>query len=81
MQIVYGRALSGKSTALFETLAQTSANGEKSILIVPEQISFRTEKRLAEKGFFGGLVEVLSFTKLAKRTLAAQPQAKRNKGR
>ncbi|MBQ4160036.1 MAG: PD-(D/E)XK nuclease family protein [Clostridia bacterium] len=76
MQIVYGRALSGKSTALFETLAQTSANGEKSILIVPEQISFRTEKRLAEKGFFGGLVEVLSFTKLAKRTLAAQPQAK-----
>ncbi len=77
MQIVYGRAGSGKSTALFAKLAQHAQCGEKSILIVPEQISFRTEKRLAEKAFFGGFVEVLTFTKLAKRTFAEKPTAHR----
>jgi len=74
LKIVYGRALSGKSSVLFERIAAHAANGDKCILIVPEQLSFRTEKRMAERGFFGGLCEVLTFTKLAKRTLADLPK-------
>lgn len=77
MKIVYGRAQCGKSRALFEAVSANAARGEKSIIIVPEQVSFRTEKRLAEKQFFGGLAEVLTFTKLAKRVMSAQPQARR----
>ncbi len=77
MKVVYGRAQCGKSRALFEAIAANAARGEKSIVIVPEQVSFRTEKRLAEKQFFSGLAQVLTFTKLAKRILTALPQARR----
>ncbi len=77
MKVIYGRAQCGKSRALFDALEANAARGEKSIVIVPEQVSFRTEKRLAEKQFFGGLAEVLTFTKLAKRVLSAFPQTRK----
>ncbi len=77
MKIVYGRAHSGKSAAMFEALEKNAACGEKSIIIVPEQLSFRTEQRLAEHDFCGGLAQVLTFTKLAKRVGQTQVQKRR----
>ena len=77
MKIVYGRAHSGKSAAMLAALEKNAACGEKSIIIVPEQLSFRTEQHLAEQNFYGGLAQVLTFTKLAKRVLQSQVQKRR----
>ena len=77
MKILYGRAHSGKSAAMFQAIEKNAACGEKSIIIVPDQLSFRTEQRLAEKNFYGGLAQVLTFTKLAKRVAQTQPHKRR----
>ncbi len=77
MKIIYGRAHSGKTAAMLDALEKTSARGEKCIVIVPDQISFRTEQMLASKSFFGGFAQVLTFTKLAKRMVAQRADARK----
>lgn len=72
LSLLIGRADSGKSSELFR---QICARGESrpQILLVPEQASHETERRLCEIG--GNRVslfaEVLSFTRLSNRVFSA----------
>jgi len=66
LQLIVGRAGSGKTERLFSQIRELSQIGKGSILIVPEQASFAAEHRIlrhlgAEKA---GLVKVFSFTSL-----------------
>ncbi|MBP0963065.1 MAG: exodeoxyribonuclease V subunit gamma, partial [Oscillospiraceae bacterium] len=67
LQLVYGRAGSGKTEYLMQSLCQKAAEGKRVMLLVPEQASFEAEKavfrRLGGRGMMN--VEVLSFTRLA----------------
>lgn len=66
LQLLLGRAGSGKTTALFQGLEEAVHAGRRAILLVPEQFSFESEKELYRRlGPAGsGGVEVLSFTRL-----------------
>lgn len=68
LQLILGRAGSGKTTAVMEELAARAAAGEDGLLlIVPEQFSFESERallrRLGARG--ASRVRVLSFTRMA----------------
>lgn len=67
LQLVYGRAGTGKTEYLMQSLCQKAAEGKPVMLLVPEQASFEAEKtvfrRLGGRGMMN--VEVLSFTRLA----------------
>ncbi len=77
LKIIYGRAHSGKTASMLEEIEFRCARSEKCIVIVPDQISFRTEQMLAEKSFFGGFAQVLTFTKLAKQTAEQLPEGRK----
>ena len=66
LQFVYGRAGTGKTEYLMQSLCEKAQQGHKVMLLVPEQASFETEKavfrRVGPSGMMG--VEVLSFTTL-----------------
>lgn len=66
LQFILGTAGTGKTTLLFEKIIETIRGGQKAILLVPEQFSFESEKRLYRAlGPVDSLqVEVLSFTRL-----------------
>lgn len=68
LQLILGRAGSGKTTTVMEELAARAAAGEDGLLlIVPEQFSFESERallrRLGARG--ASRVRVLSFTRMA----------------
>ena len=70
LQLILGRAGSGKTGWLRDTIAAKAHSGEESlILLVPEQVSFENERALL--GLLGPAlarrVEVLSFTRLTDR--------------
>ena len=76
LNLLLGRAHTGKSERIRAELRNLQAAGERAILIVPEQYTFETERTLAES--LGGLigVQVLSFERLSERVLALSGQAR-----
>lgn len=70
LQFIFGRAGSGKSTFCIDDIKKEidKGNDKPLILLVPEQFSFQSEKKildaLGEKGAFK--VQVLTFSKMAK---------------
>lgn len=68
LQVITGKAGTGKTTMLMQAIAQEMAVGNKSILIVPEQYSHQAERELC--ALCGSRVslyaEVLTFTGLAR---------------
>lgn len=73
LQLVLGPSGSGKTSLLYARIRALAQQGEKSILLVPEQFTSSTEGRiwrtLGDAG--AGMVESLSFTALAERVLGA----------
>ncbi|MCK9478055.1 MAG: exodeoxyribonuclease V subunit gamma [Firmicutes bacterium] len=67
LQIIYGRAGSGKTNACFDVIKKHSAR--ETLFIVPEQISLITEKEITKR-FSQSKVEVLSFERLAQRVFS-----------
>ncbi|MEG1043275.1 MAG: PD-(D/E)XK nuclease family protein [Oscillospiraceae bacterium] len=67
LELILGRAGTGKTTRLYEILSERVKEGKEAIFLMPEQFSFETEKaiyrllgaNLAQK------VKVLSFTRLS----------------
>lgn len=66
LQFILGRALSGKSYEICRRIAECVKRGEEPVLIIPEQFSFESEKRiLSLLGDAGAQkVRVLSFSRL-----------------
>lgn len=72
LKLLLGRAGTGKSTTILNAIA--AANGARpQVLIVPEQHSHDTERRLCAVGGnrVSDYAEVLSFTRLASRVFSA----------
>ncbi len=69
IQIVYGRAGSGKSTFCFEEIKKSKT--KKNFLITPEQFSFTAEQKLMETFGKDALItaEVITFKRMASRIL------------
>lgn len=72
LEFIIGRAGSGKTEELYSRIAEVKAAGEgrECFVIVPEQATFETEKRLSERlsgGLFG--ITVTSWKDIARRTL------------
>lgn len=66
MQFILGKPSSGKSYTVLEKIKELSLKGEKSILIVPEQFTFESERAVLKTvgDSFVLNTEVLSFTRL-----------------
>ncbi|MBO5019297.1 MAG: exodeoxyribonuclease V subunit gamma [Clostridia bacterium] len=66
LQFIYGKASSGKTYTLINKIKELSVRGEQSVLLVPEQFTFESErlilKELGDK--FSLNVSVLSFSRL-----------------
>lgn len=80
LNIIRGRAGSGKTEFLFDLIeAAVNRGDDKTLFIVPEQFSFVTERRLLER--LGARraknVEVTSFSRLAKTQLQKLPSARK----
>ena len=67
LNFIFGRANSGKSHITYERIAELFEKGKKSVLIVPEQSSFESERALLSRtgGKTGERAEVLTFSRLA----------------
>ncbi len=74
LKLVLGGSGSGKTSYLYAQLARRAAEGQRSILLVPEQFTSSTEGRIyRELGDGGsGFVESFSFTSLAERILSEE---------
>lgn len=44
LNIIYGESATGKSTLLYDRIAEAAASGRKAVLFVPDQFSFEAEK-------------------------------------
>ena len=66
LQIIYGRAGTGKTYTVFEKIKQDVENGRQVVLLVPEQFTFESERNLLHTfdGDSSTNVSVLSFTRL-----------------
>ena len=66
LQFISGRASSGKSYEICRRIAECVKNGKEPVLIIPEQFSFESEKRILELLGDSGAqkVKVLSFSRL-----------------
>lgn len=64
LQFIFGSAKSGKTTKVFQLLGEKAATNKESLLFVPEQFSFETERLLLEKlgDVAASRVKVLSFS-------------------
>ena len=71
LRLVTGRISSGKTTQLYSKIKSHVGQGESVMLIIPEQYSFCTEKKMLELLGARGAdsVEVVSFTFLCERLL------------
>lgn len=67
LHLLLGRAGSGKTTTILDTLCQQVEEGQQAVLVVPEQFSFECERALTRRLGLAKMmgVEVLSFTRLA----------------
>ncbi len=70
LEFIAGRAGSRKTALLFSRIRGLLDKGERAVLIVPEQFTFESERRLAES-LESGLLDavVFSFTTLASKVL------------
>lgn len=66
LQLVLGRSGSGKTKYLLDMAAARARSGESTVLMVPEQFSFETERAILRLlgPHDASRVEVLSFTRL-----------------
>ncbi len=66
LQIIYGRAATGKTYTVFENIKRDVENGKQVVLLVPEQFTFESERTLLHTldGQSTTNVSVLSFTRL-----------------
>lgn len=66
VEFIVGRSHTGKTTLLYEKIKKSIDDGKKVILLVPEQASFETERKVLKT--FGPVIsneiQVLSFTRL-----------------
>ncbi len=70
LNIIYGRAGSGKSTYLFKTIKEKISEPEKIYIITPEQFSFTAEKKLLEEvGEAAINAEILTFSRMSYRVI------------
>lgn len=80
MRLIYGRAGTGKSEFILREIKENLQNNltQKIYIIVPEQFSYATEKRLLETLDAEAVVnaEVISFKRLAHRVFS---EVRRNK--
>ncbi|SHJ93772.1 DNA helicase/exodeoxyribonuclease V, subunit B [Hathewaya proteolytica DSM 3090] len=72
IRFIYGSSGSGKTTYIIDEIEKiyktTEDNGKILLVIVPEQLTFQTEKKLINRfGFLGSRIEVTSFKRLAYR--------------
>jgi ATP-dependent helicase/nuclease subunit B len=67
LHIIYGRSGTGKTEYVYRKISEISALGRQTVLIVPEQFTFETEKKiidlLGEKE--AAEIKVFSFSRLA----------------
>lgn len=66
LQFIFGLPFSGKTYTILQKAKELSENGGQSIIIVPEQYTFETEKRVLNTlgNSFALNVKVLSFSRL-----------------
>ncbi len=66
LQFIFGLPLSGKTACILKNVKALAKEGKKSIIIVPEQASFETEKAVFNTlgDSFSLNVEILSFSRL-----------------
>lgn len=71
LNLIYGRAGSGKSTFLFKKIKDIIKNTAKIYIITPEQFSFTAERRLLAEMDSGAAInaEVLTFSRMAYRVI------------
>jgi len=69
LKLINGPAKSGKTTAVFNMISEDAKNGRKALLIVPEQITFTYEKKLAQLKIAAEYAEATSFSRLAELVL------------
>ncbi len=79
LQMIYGRAQSGKSKYIIDKAAELSNEGKKLIVVVPEQFTHLAEKRLISSlgSISSDTTEVLSFNTMAKRVISLYPNNKK----
>lgn len=72
VHFLLGRANTGKTHSIFQSLEEAKNAGRRAVLLVPEQYTFETERALSRR--LGGLlgIQVLSFERLAVRATGAQ---------
>ena len=72
LHIIFGRSGSGKTRSALNAAADAAKKGSETVLIVPEQFTFETERALVRT--FGAKscleIEVLSFSRLAHRVMS-----------
>ena len=70
LHLILGRADTGKTARVVAALRAHQQNGERAILLVPEQYTYEAERLLAQA--LGGLigVQVFSFNRLTERVLS-----------
>ena len=78
MEILYGKAKSGKTEYMFKKICSLLSNGHKCVITVPEMQSFRYEKALCGLNVKKADFEVTTFSKIAKKmyllsNFASQP--------
>lgn len=71
LRIIYGRGGSGKTTTVFNEIRERIGAGQKVIILVPEQYTFRTEQNVLQKLPVSSLLQVsiLSFNSLVRKVL------------
>lgn len=73
LKIIYGRSGSGKSTYIFNEIANKIKNSisRKIYIITPEQFSFTAEKKLLDAVSTSAVIsaEVLTFNRMAYRVM------------
>jgi ATP-dependent helicase/nuclease subunit B len=76
LNLLLGRAGTGKTPRIVESLRERQRAGERAIFLVPEQYTYEAERLLAEA--LGGLVgiQVFSFDRLAQRVLSLGGQTR-----
>ena len=72
LKIIYGKSGTGKSTYIFNEIAEKIKNGNRKIYIItPEQFSFTAEKKLLDSIELTSVIsaEVLTFNRMAYRVM------------
>ena len=74
LKLVLGGSGSGKTTLLYSRIKARAEQGQRSILLVPEQFTSSTEGRIYRElgDALSGMVESFSFTSLAEHILSAE---------